>query len=315
VRAVTITNGNLEVRDHPDPAPGPGQVLVRVRAAGVNNADLLQKAGLYAAPPGVPVDIPGLELAGVVEANGPGAERFSPGDGVMCITGGGAQAELAVVHERELMPAPATLTWAQAGGLPEAFLTAHDALFGQCDLGMGERVCVHGAAGGVGTAAVQLAAAAGARVVATVRNEALRSDVEALAAGVVAIDPSNTAEHGPYDVVLELIGAPNMAANFEALAVGGRISVIGVGGGAETPLNLYTLMGKRARVSGSTLRARPLEEKAAVARRVERHALPLFETGVLTVPVAATFGLEDAAAAYDRFAAGGKFGKIVIELG
>lgn len=314
MRAVTIVHGKLEIEEHPDPEPGWGQVLVRVKAAGINNADIMQKDGMYAAPPGYSPDIPGLELAGVVEANGPGAERFRPGDRVMCITGGGAQAQRAVVHERELMPVPEPLSWPQAGGLPEVFLTAHDALFGQCGLATGERVCVHGAAGGVGTAAVQLAAAAGATVVATVRNAERRPQVEALAPGIVGIDPDETVEHGPYDLILELVGAPNMEANLEALATLGRISVIGVRAGAEIPLNLYTIMGKRATIRGSTLRTRPLEEKAAVARALERHVLPLFDSGRLTVPLTATFPLDDADAAYERFIAGDKFGKIVIEM-
>jgi NADPH:quinone reductase-like Zn-dependent oxidoreductase len=312
VRAVTIVDGALEVREHPDPVPGPGQVLVGVRAAGINAADHMQRAGLYPAPPGWPADIPGMELAGIVEANGPGAARFAVGDRVMAVVGGGAQAELAIVHERELMPVPAGLDWPQAGGLPEAFLTAHDALFSQCGLRMGERACVHGGAGGVGTAAVQLAAAAGAGVVATVRNPDLRPPVAGLAPGVVAVDPDEMEAHGPYDVVLELIGAPNMEKNLGALATGGRIAVIGVGAGAVASLNLFALMGKRARIHGSTLRARPLEEKAAAARALEHHALPLFTTRQLSVPVAATFSLSDAAAAYDRFAAGAKFGKVVL---
>jgi NADPH:quinone reductase-like Zn-dependent oxidoreductase len=177
---------------------------------------------------------------------------------------------------------------------------------------MGERVCVHGAAGGVGTAGVQLAVAAGASVVATVRNPVLRSAVAAL--GATVVEPDEAASCGPYDVVLELIGAPNMTANFAALAIGGRITVIGVGGGAGAELDLRMLMIKRARVCGSTLRARPLEQKAAAARAVEASVLPLFEAGRLTVPVAATFPLERAAEGYERFAAGGKFGKVVLTV-
>ena len=314
MRAATIVEGAIEIREHADPVPGPGQVRVKVRAAGLNAADLLQRAGLYPAPPGAPADIPGMELAGTVETNGPGSERFSPGDPVMGVVGGGAQAELALVHERELMPVPPGVGWAEAGGLPEAFLTAHDALFTQCGLGMGERACVHGGAGGVGTAGVQLASAVGASVVATVRNPDLRPLVAGLGPGVMAVDPDETVSRGPYDVVLELIGAPNMEANLEALAMGGRIAVIGVGAGAVASLNLFALMGKRARIHGSTLRTRPLEDKAAAARALERHALPLFDSGRLTVPVAATFSLSEAGAAYERFAAGAKFGKVVIVM-
>jgi NADPH:quinone reductase len=325
MRAVTIREQQILVEEHPDPVPGAGEVLVRVRAAGLNGADMMQRRGLYPAPPGSPQDIPGLELAGEVQTLGPGAERFALGHRVMAIVGGGGQAELAVVHERQLMPVPAALDWAQAGGAPEVFTTAHDALFTQAQLRPGERLLVHGGAGGVGTAAIQLAKAAGASVAATVRREELRAQVGAL--GVEAIAPEGFAEHGPFDAILELVGAPNLPEDLQALATGGRIVVIGVSAGAKSEVNLLALMGKRARIHGSTLRARPLEEKALAARLLEREVLPLFELrtsgGVvssagmvegpaLTVPIAQTFALEDAATAYERFAAGGKLGKIVL---
>jgi NADPH2:quinone reductase len=312
MRAATIIDGRIEVREHPDPQPGAGEVLVAVRAAGLNGADMLQKRGAYPAPSGTPQDIPGLELAGEVVAVGPGARRFSPGDAVMAVVGGAGQAEMAVVHERQAMPLPGVVDWEQAGGFPEVFTTAHDALFTQAELTVGERVCVHGAAGGVGTAAIQLAAAAGASVVATVRREDQRSAVGGLGAEV--IDPTATGGHGPYDVILELVGAPNMATNLDALAVGGRIAVIGVGAGARAEVDLRVLMGKRGRIHGSTLRARPLEAKADAARRVEAHVLPLLAAGRIRVPVAESFPLERAAEAYDRFAGGGKLGKIVLTM-
>lgn len=312
MQAVTVSDGELVVREHPDPVPGVGEVLVRVKAAGLNGADMLQRRGAYPAPPGSPPDIPGLELAGEVAAVGEGATRFSAGDRVMAIVGGGGQAEVAVVHERQAMPVPDNLTWPEAGGVPEVFTTAHDALFTQAGLGAGERLLVHGAAGGVGTAAIQLGATAGASVTATVRNEDVRGGVAALGAEV--IEPGGFAEHGPFDVVLELVGAPNFADNVNALATGGRIVVIGVGAGFQAELNLLALMGKRARVHGSTLRARPLEEKAQTARLMERHVLPLLASGRVSVPIAETFPLAEAEAAYDRFAAGGKLGKVVLTL-
>jgi NADPH:quinone reductase len=317
VHAATIRDGQVLVEEHPDPAPGVDEVLVRVRAAGINGADMMQRRGLYPAPPGSPADIPGLELAGEVAALGPGATRFAEGDRVMAIVGGGGQAELAVVHERQLMPVPGALDWAQAGGVAETFTTAHDAIFTQAALRPGERLLVHGGAGGVGTAAVQLGRAAGARVSTTVRDEAARAAVAEL--GADAIAPEGFAEHGPFDVILELVGAPNLAENLTALATGGRICVIGVSAGAKAELNLLALMGKRARIHGSTLRARPLEEKALAARALEREVLPLFEarggeTAALSVPVAGTFPLERVGAAYDRFAAGGKLGKIVLTV-
>jgi putative PIG3 family NAD(P)H quinone oxidoreductase len=310
VHAATIADGKLDWRDHPDPEPGRGEVLVAVRAAGINSADLAQRAGFYPAPPGSPADIPGMELAGEVVATGEGAPRFAEGDRVMAVVGGGAQAELAVVHERHAVPVPDTVSWPEAGGFPEVFTTAHDALFSQCHLQMGDRVCVHGAAGGVGLAGVQLATATGASVVATVRNELLREAVAAF--GATAVAPERFVEHGPFDVILELVGAPNFPANFDALAMKGRISIIGVGAGASVELNLLGLMQKRARIHGSTLRMRSSEDKAQAARAVERHVLPLLEAGVVKVPVAETFPMSEAQAAYERFAAGGKLGKIVL---
>jgi NADPH:quinone reductase len=313
MRAATIRDGEVVVAEHPDPEPGTGELLVRVHAAGLNGADMLQRRGRYPAPPGSPQDIPGLELAGEVVGLGAGATRFDAGERVMAIVGGGGQAELATLHERAAMPVPEGLDWSAAGGFPEVFATAHDALFTQAGLSTGERLLVHGGAGGVGTAAIQLARAAGARVTATVRNEGARGEVEAL--GASAIAPEGFAEHGPFDVVLELVGAPNLAQNLEALATGGRIVVIGVGAGASAELNLVALMGKRARIQGSTLRARPLEQKAELMRAVERHVLPLVADGAVRVPVAEAFPLERVAEGYERFTAGGKLGKIVLTLG
>jgi putative PIG3 family NAD(P)H quinone oxidoreductase len=308
---VTIQEGKLVVEERPDPEPARGELLVRVRAAGLNSADLLQVKGHYPAPPGFPPDIPGLELAGEVVALGPDAGRFEVGDRVMSVLGGGAQAELAVVHERTAMPVPEALDWPSAGGLPEVFTTVHDAIFTQAELRCGEHLLVHGAAGGVGTAAVQLGREVGARVTATVRREELRVEVERL--GATAIAPDGFGEHGPYDVVLELVGASNLEENLKSLATGGRISVIGVGGtGPVGEINLLALMGKRARIHGSTLRARPLEEKAIAMRLVEKEVLPLFEQGRLSVPVAETFPLDDAEQAYERFQAGGNLGKLVL---
>jgi putative PIG3 family NAD(P)H quinone oxidoreductase len=305
-----IDEGELRIEERPDPKPGKGEVLVRVRGAGLNGADMLQRKGGYPAPPGSPPDIPGLELAGEVAARGPGAERFEDGDRVMAVVGGGAQAELAVVHERAAMPVPDALEWPEAGGLPEVFVTAHDALFTRAGLRMGERLLVHGGAGGVGTAAIQLGRAAGARVTATVRREELREKVEEL--GATAIDPEGFAEHGPFDVVLELVGGPNIPDNLGALEMDGRIVVIGVGAGPKTEVNLLAIMGKRARLTGATLRPRPLELKAQATRLVEREVLPLFEAGDVRVPLAATFPLDEVEDAYARFQAGGKLGKIVL---
>jgi NADPH:quinone reductase len=315
VHAVTVADGALRWREHPDPVPGDDELLVEVRAAGVNAADLLQRQGLYPAPPGAPADIPGMELAGVVLVAGIACRRFRAGDRVMAVVGGGAQADRALVHERLALSVPDDLPWPEAGGFPEAFTTAHDALFTQCGLTIGERVLVHGAAGGVGIAGVQLAARAGARVVATVRAEARRDEVAELgsACGTVeVVAPDDAAARGPYDVVLEVIGGPNLPGDLETLATGGRIAVIGVGGGAHADMNLLALMGARGRIHGSTLRARPLEDKAGAAQLVAGQVLPLLEAGQVRVPVEATVPLEEATAAYERFAAGGKLGKVVL---
>src|SRR3954449_13504999 len=293
MKAATIRDGELVVAEHPDPEPGASEVLVRVASAGLNGADMLQRKGGYPAPPGAPADIPGLELAGEVVASGKGVLRFKEGDPVMGIVAGGGQAELAAVHERQLMPVPENIELAAAGAIPEVFTTAHDALFTQGGLRPGERLLVHGAAGGVGTAAVQLGAAAGARVTATVRRAEHRDAVGALGAGEV-LDPEGFEERGPFDVILELVGAPNMPGNLKALATSGRIVVIGVGAGFKAEVNLLALMGKRATLRASTLRVRPLEEKALTARAMEREVLPLFDAGRLRVPLAAAYPLDEA---------------------
>ena len=310
MRAATIRDGSIAVEDQPDPVPEGNELLVRVRAAGINGADILQLKGGYPAPPGSPPDIPGLELAGEVVGAGRGVTRFETGDRVMAVVGGGGQGELALVHERAAMPVPEELDWIAAGGVPEAFTTAHDALFTQAGLLAGERLLVHGGAGGVGTAAIQIAGALGAQVTATVRREELRPEVEKL--GAKAIDSEGFEENGPYDVILELVGAPNLAGNLKVLETLGRIVIIGIGAGAKAELNLRHMMTKRARIMASTMRARPLEQKAVASRAIEREVLPLFESGDLDVPVAATFPLEEAESAYERFAEGGKFGKIVL---
>jgi NADPH2:quinone reductase len=311
MHAVTIVDADLEWRRHADPSPGFGELLVAVEAAGINAADLLQRQGHYPAPPGYPQDIPGMELAGVVVGVGEGTHRYAEGDRVLAIVGGGAQAELCRVPEGCVLPVPEDLSWEEAGGFPEAFYTAHDALFTQAGLLAGERVLVSGAAGGVGTAAVQLAHAAGAHVVASVRNPDHHQAVADLGAAEVIV-PGEVAKAGPYDVSLELVGAPGVTATVPALATGARIVVIGVGAGAKLELNLLSLMGARATLRGSTLRSRSSAEKAAVARAVEDRVLPLLAAGTVRVPVADRFPLSEARAGYARFASGGKLGKIVL---
>jgi len=292
VRAVVIADGALRVEERPDPVPQPRELLIRVRAAGVNGADLSQAAGRYPAPPGAPADIPGLECAGETET----------GERVMALLPGGGQAELVAVHESHTLPVPDNLGWPEAGGFVETFATAHDALCTQAQLQPGERLLVHGAAGGVGVAAVQLGVALGAHVTGTARHH--HAELEALGA--------DTEPSGEYDVILELVGGPGLATNLEQLAPQGRIAVIGTGAGARAEIDFHVLMRKRGRIHGSTLRSRSREEKADVIRRLREHVLPLLADGRVRVPVEETFPLDRPRDAYERFAAGGKFGKIVI---
>ena len=309
MRAVVFEGGQATIGEVDDPTPGHRQLLVEVRAAGLNGADIAQAKGGYPPPPGAPTT-GGLEMAGEVVATGDSCQRFSVGDRVMAVVQGGGQAELCMVDEPLAMPVSESMDWESAGGFPEVFATAHDALFTQAGVAMGERVCIHGAAGGVGVAAVQLAAAAGAEVTATVRNPDSRSAVAEM--GAHAIDPGDFIDAGPFDVILELVGAPNWPANLKALATEGRISVIGVGAGSEISLNLAMLMVKRVRLLASTLRPRSLEQRSAVAGLMERHVLPLVDAGRVRVPIARTFPLAEAAAAYEYFAIPGKLGKVVL---
>jgi NADPH2:quinone reductase len=311
VHAVVIRDGRLHWEEHDDPVPGDTELLVSVQAAGVNAADLVQRAGFYPAPPGWPADIPGMELAGEVVSVGRSVTLFSPGDRVMAVVGGGAQATLAFVDESHALAVPDPLPWPEAGGFPEAFSTAYDALFTQAGLQMGERVLVSGAAGGVGTAGVQLAAEAGAIVTASVRNPDHRDAVAAFGAHAV-IAPGDEGDAGPYDVVLELVGQASLTNVLPHLAPWSRVVVIGVGSGGRMEIDLMQLMTKRARIGGSTLRARSRREKADVAAALAAHVLPALAAGRLTIPVSDTFPLAEAEAAYERFSAGGKLGKVVL---
>ena len=311
MHAVVISGGEVSWQERPDPRPGDHELLVAVRAAAVNGADGAQAAGRYPAPPGWPSDIPGLEMAGEVRQAGPRVTRFAPGDKVMALVGGGAQASLATVDEQHALPVPDGVNWAEAGGFCEVFATAFDALVVQAQMGVGDRLLVTGAAGGVGSAAVQLGAAAGVRVVAGVRDPALRAGVVALGAAQ-AVAPDAVSGAGPYDVVLELVGAPSLPAALGALATGGRVVVIGTAGGATLQLDLGLLMGRRARLWASTLRARGAADKAQLMAALERRVLPMLAAGAVRVPVCATFGFADVRAAYERYAAPGKLGKVVL---
>jgi len=288
MRAAVIHDGRIEIEERPDPIPGDGELLIRVEAAGINGADLAQRAGRYPPPPGV-TDVPGLECAGV---------ELDSGGRVMALIPGGGHAELAVARAEHVIPVPEELSWEEAGGFMETFATAHDALFTQALLRSGERLLVNGAAGGVGTAAVQLGVAVGARVSANARHH--HAELEALGADLDL--------GGRFDVILELVGGENLTTNLERLAPMGRIVVIGVGAGAKAEIDFRLLMGTRGRISASHLRARSDAEKADVVRRLST----FMGAHSFRVPVDETFPLDRVQDAYERFAAGGKFGKIVV---
>jgi NADPH:quinone reductase-like Zn-dependent oxidoreductase len=293
MRAVVVRDGALVVEEHPDPSPREGEVLIRVRAAGINGADLAQRAGRYPAPPGAPADIPGLECAG---------EVVGTGERVMALLGGGGQAELAVVDARHMLPVPEGIDWPPAGGFVETFATAHDALFTQAGLQPGERLLVTGASGGVGTAAVQLGIAIGAAVTGATRSNPDR--VRELGA--------STEVEGEYDVILELVGGDNLRTDLQRLAPLGRLAVIGMGAGSKAEIDFGYLTGKRARIHGSHLRNRSADEKADVIARLRLEVIPLLAEGRVRVPVHATYPLDQAQEAYDAFAVPGKFGKLVL---
>jgi NADPH:quinone reductase len=306
----------MAVEERPDPVPGRFDVLVRPEFAGVNPADVLQREGRHPVPPGYPPDVPGLEVAGSVVSVGPGVASFSPGDRAFGLVGGGGQAQLVLAEERHLLPVPDTLDPRTAAAAPQSFLTAFDALVTQGGLRAGDVVLVNGASGGVGSAAVQIAAAMRAHVVAGVRTETLRPRVAELGAEAVAPDDAfgRVRELGGADVIVELVGAPHMARNIESLARGGRLVVVAGKPGDEVPVVLRDLMSRRASLIGTTLRTRPAEEKGALVQDFGRRIVPLLADGTLRVPVGDVFPLERAADAYDHVRTPGRFGKTLLEL-
>jgi len=315
----------IAVETVPDPSPARGEVLVRVRAAALNRADLLQRRGLYPPPPGFRADIPGMELAGEVAAVGEGVTAWKPGDRVMAIAAGEAQAELCVVHERMLMPVPPGLSLEEAGALPEAGITSHDALFTLGGIRPGAAVLVHAVGSGVATVALQLARAAGATVIGTSRTPAKLERARALGLDhgvVVQGDPPRFAErvreltggHGT-PLVLEFVGGPYLPEDLAALAPGGRVVVIGTMAGAKAQVDLGALLRARASVIGTTLRPRPLEEKVAASRAFAREVLPLVAAGRVRPVVDAVLPLEAAREAHQRMERNDTFGKLVLVIG
>jgi NADPH:quinone reductase len=297
----------MSVDERPDPVPGPSEVLVRATHAALNPADVAQRAGNYPAPPGAPADVPGLEVAGTIVACGEAVTTWRAGDRALGLVGGGGLADMVAVHERHLARTPDNLTDREAAAVPEAFITAHDAVFTRAGLAMGETLLVNGASGGVGTAAVQLGAAAGARVLANARSHR-----EALAD--LGAEPCVLSEARGVDVVLELVGAANLPGSLEALAMRGRIIVVGTGAGADAELSLRLLMGRRATLMGTLLRARPMEEKAAAVQVFARSVVPHLAAGRVRPVIDRVFPVGEAAAAFDYLSAPGKLGKVLLEM-
>jgi len=310
----------LEVREVPTPEPGPGAVRVRVHAAGVNRADLLQRRGRYPAPGDAPQDILGLEYAGIVDQVGAGVTRFRPGDRVMGIIGGGAYAEAVVVPESHAIPIPDGLSFEEAAAIPEAFITAHDALFTLLGLGAGERLLVHAVGSGVGVAALQLAREAGATVFGTARSpwkldraRELGLDHGIRTEGVGFADEVLERTGGAgVNAMLDLVGGAYLADNLRALAPKGRMAVVGLVSGSRAELDMGLLLRKRLTLIGTALRGRTAEEKAAATRAFADHALPLFAAGPIRPVVDAVYPMDQAAEAHRRMESNLNFGKLVL---
>jgi putative PIG3 family NAD(P)H quinone oxidoreductase len=303
----------VDLQERPDPALGSGELLVRVRYAGLNPADLHQRAGNYPAPPGAPQDIPGLEVAGTVEAVGSQVLAYAPGDRVFGLIAGGGLADRVAVHERCVARVPESLSELEAAAVPEAFITAHDAICTRGRLTMGETLLVHGATGGVGSAGVQIGLAAGARVFGVVRSEEGAALVREL--GAEPLGDESFSDDVRADVILELVGAPHFPGNLTALNPRGRIVIVGIGAGSKIEFDLGVMMGRRAELHGTVLRARSLEDKALAVRAFEREVLPHLQSGRMRALVDRVYPAEQARDAYDRLAGSGKSGKVLVDFG
>jgi NADPH:quinone reductase len=324
MKAVVITRAGgpevLEIQERSVPEPGPGEIRVRVRASALNRADLLQRRGRYPAPPGWAPDVPGLEYAGEVDAAGEGAGLWAVGNPVMGIVGGGGHAEYVVVHEREAVRVPHDLSWEEAAAVPEVFMTAYDALLRQLNLTVGERLLIHAVGSGVGTAALQLARAAGAITLGTSRSaDKLRRATEL---GLdVALDPTRqdwveavqaATDGGGVHTVMDLVGGDYVRGDLQVLAVGGRMVVVGTVAGSRVELDLGLLLRKRVRLHGTVLRSRPLEEKIALAREFSKRVLPLLSSGRIHPVIDRVYPFTQIAEAHQRMEANDNFGKLVL---
>jgi NADPH:quinone reductase len=323
MRAVVFTGagGNevVEIAERPDPAPEPHEVLVHARYAGLNPADLHQRQGRYPPPRGAPEDVPGLEVAGQVATVGAQVSRWQVGDRVMGLVAGGGIADRVVVDERSLMAVPDRIDDVEAAGIPECFLTAHDALRTQGGMRRGHVVLVHGATGGVGSAAVQLARTLGARVIGSTRSAAGPEFVERLGGEHVGDttfrdEVLERTDGRGVDVVIELVGAPHFPANLEVLATRGTIVVVGIGAGSRIELALHTLIARRGRLAGTRLRDRPLEEKAEVVAAFAHDAADALGDRDVVPIIEDVVALSRVHEAFDRLEAGGRLGKLVLDL-
>ena len=311
----------LVITDSADPAPAPEEVLVRVHATALNRADLLQRMGMYPNPFPADDEIPGLEFAGEVIGCGPRVTMWRPGDRVMGIVSGGAYAEKLVIHERQAMAVPDGMTWTDAAAIPEVFITAWDALVVQGGLTSGRWAMVHAGASGVGTAAIQICRAIGARVIVTCSAGKVQACRELGADAVVdygsqdfVAEALSVTGGAGVDVILDVIGGEYVEKNVAALAVKGRIIQVGVMAGKPLPFNVGLLLGKRATITGTVLRARPTEEKIAISRRFAAEMLPLFSTGAMRPVVDSVHPFADIAAAHTRMASNANVGKIVVSI-
>lgn len=311
MRAIVYTGAGgpevMSLEERPDPEPGSDEVVVEARFSGLNPADVNQRAGNYPAPPGAPADVPGLEVSGTVVAVGENVHEWQAGDRVFGLVGGGGHADRVRVNARHVARVPDALDDRLAAAVPEAFITAHDAAYTQAGLRPGERLLVNGANGAVGLAAVQMALATGVRVLANVRSDEAAERLRAMGAEPVALDDARD-----LDVVLELVGAPNFPGDLMALAPRGRIVVVSTAAGAKVELSLGALMGKRATMIGTLLRARPVEQKGAAVQAFARQVVPLLESGKIVPVVDRVFPVEQAAEALDHLQQPGKFGKVLL---
>jgi putative PIG3 family NAD(P)H quinone oxidoreductase len=304
----------LEWTEVPDPAPGPGEVLIEVVASAVNRADTMQRMGFYPPPPGSP-DYPGLEASGRIAALGEGVSGWQVGDEVCALLGGGGYAERVAVPAGQVLPVPKGVSLIEAAALPEVVCTVWSNVFMMADLAAGESFLVHGGGSGIGTMAIQLARAKGARVLCTVGSADKAARCRDLGAEVaINYREDDFGAYGPYDVILDHIGAKYLAANVDSLATGGRLMIIGLMGGSKGEIDLGKLLGKRAAVHGTGLRARPLDEKAAIVASVREHVWPLIESGDVKPVVDRVLPMPDAPAAHRLLEDSGHTGKILLTV-